>query len=84
MTIQSLKSQHEDFQKTIESFRMKNQVHIINERKLKYALRSAIGDLAQATEKAIQIEVEHIRIVREMEHRFSKVLHNNTNRHLER
>ena len=83
MTIESLKSQHEDFQKTIERFRIKNQVQIINERKLKYALRSAIGDLTQATEKAVQIEVEHIRIVKEMEHRFSNMLHNNMDRHLQ-
>ena len=65
--IENFAKTQEHFRKAADILRQKKQSHIAAEVELKQTLRSTLDDLALVTEKALQIEMEHTQIVRDLE-----------------
>jgi len=65
--IESFAKSQEHFRKAAEILKQKKQSHIAAEIELKQTLKSTLDDLALVTEKTLQIEMEHIQIVRDLE-----------------
>jgi hypothetical protein len=63
---QSLGKSSESMKQAMQSMKNKESV-LAAEREVKMMLKSTLDDLAQVNEKAIEIEMEHIRVVKELE-----------------